>query len=44
MGVWGVFPSLLSFPLTAANHTVGELSTQFVASIAAKGFDNRMAP
>jgi hypothetical protein len=44
MGVWGVFPSLLLSPVTAANHTVGELGTQFVVSIAAKGFDNRMAP
>jgi hypothetical protein len=27
----------------AANHTAGELGTQFVVSIAAKGIDNRMA-
>jgi len=44
MGVWGVFPSLLSSPLAAANHTVGEFGTQFVVSIAAKGIDNRKAP
>src|SRR5438874_7419437 len=44
MGLWGVFPSLLSLPLVAANHTVGELATQLVVSIAANGIGNRMAP
>src|SRR6266576_1147713 len=44
MGVWGVFPSLPSFPLVAANHTVGELATQLVVSIDARGIGKRMAP